>query len=251
MRFTPLLALAAASVAVAQTPPAAPRTPKPSVTPTPRVWPKARLFAPDDFVPPAQEPWQVLGQDFGRLWELPPLPPLDLQLDLATLENQWSVNIDRVKELEQGMRFETPMSDVHEVQNLRWDLKELETLRAPWAFGTDLGWRSLGEGDSPRGQLSRLRPDQGTPEDSLYRAAREALNRGEYSRASTMLRSLEQKFPRSRVAPAVLYWQAFALYRAGSTDELKRALGALSRCRRGRRGGHPAHPSAGGPRRPR
>jgi HEAT repeat protein len=72
-----------------------------------------------------------------------------------------------------------------------------------------------------------MQPDQGTPEDSMYRAAREALNRGEYSRASTMFRTLEQKYPRSRVAPAVLYWQAFALYRAGSTDELKRALDVL------------------------
>ena len=61
----------------------------------------------------------------------------------------------------------------------------------------------------------------------MYRAAREALNRGEYSRASSMFQTLEQKYPRSRVAPAVLYWQAFSLYRAGSTDELKRALGVL------------------------
>lgn len=227
MRFTPLLVLVVASVATAQTPPAPPQTPKPSVSPAPRAWAKARLFAPDDFAPLAQEPWQVLGQDFGRLWELPTLPPLDLQLDLQPFEQQWNVNIDRLKGREQGLSFATPMPDVRELQDLRMDLKQLQELRAPQALDLDLGWRSWGDEAGPSGQLARLRPEQGTPEDSMYRAAREALNRGEYSRASTMFRSLEQKFPRSRVAPAVLYWQAFALYRAGSTDELKRALEVL------------------------
>jgi len=81
--------------------------------------------------------------------------------------------------------------------------------------------------DEPGGALARLRPEQGSPEDSLYRRAREALNRGEYSRASTLFQSLEQKYPRSRVAPAALYYRAFALYRAGGTDELRTAVEAL------------------------
>jgi HEAT repeat protein len=75
--------------------------------------------------------------------------------------------------------------------------------------------------------MARYRPEQGTPEDSLYRRAREALNRGEYTRASTLFQSLEQRYPRSRVAPAALYYRAFALYRAGSTDELRTAVAAL------------------------
>jgi HEAT repeat protein len=100
-------------------------------------------------------------------------------------------------------------------------LSALAIESAPWPAWND-------EGDSRKGGLARLRPDQGTPEDSLFRAAREALNRGEYARASGLFRSLDQKYPRSRVAPAALYWQAFALYRAGSTDELRTALAALS-----------------------
>ena len=75
--------------------------------------------------------------------------------------------------------------------------------------------------------MARFRPEQGTPEDSLYRRAREALNRGEYTRASTLFQSLEQRYPRSRVAPAALYYRAFALYRAGGTDELRNAVAAL------------------------
>jgi len=79
----------------------------------------------------------------------------------------------------------------------------------------------------PGGMLSRLRPEQGTPEDSLFRAAREALNRGEYSRASTLFQSFEQRYPRSRVAPAAMYWRAFSLYRSGASEELRTALAAL------------------------
>lgn len=77
------------------------------------------------------------------------------------------------------------------------------------------------------GQLDRWRPLQGTPEDSLYQSARESLNRGEYARAAGLFQSLEQKYPRSRFAPSALYYQAFALYRSGSTENLRAALEAL------------------------
>ena len=82
-------------------------------------------------------------------------------------------------------------------------------------------------GAEPSGALTRLRPEQGSPEDSLYRQAREALNRGEYARASTLFQSLEQRYPRSRVAPAALYYRAFALYRAGATEDLRAGVTAL------------------------
>jgi len=81
--------------------------------------------------------------------------------------------------------------------------------------------------DRPSSAWLRARPDQGTPEDSLYRTAREALSRGEYARASSLFQTLEQKYPRSRVAPAALYYRAFALYRAGSTADLRAAIDAL------------------------
>jgi HEAT repeat protein len=81
--------------------------------------------------------------------------------------------------------------------------------------------------DELRGALARLRPEQGSPEDSLYRRARESLNRGEYAQASTLFQSLEQRYPRSRVALAAMYYRAFALYRAGSTEELRAAVEAL------------------------
>jgi hypothetical protein len=93
---------------------------------------------------------------------------------------------------------------------------------APEAF-----WPSSDEAGSAHGMLSRMRPEQGSPEDSLFRRAREALSRGEYARASTLFASLEQKFPRSRMAPSAMYWRAFALYRSGSSEELRTAVEAL------------------------
>jgi HEAT repeat protein len=120
-------------------------------------------------------------------------------------------------------RFELLMPELQSHYDvLSREAFELDALAAgpPFVWGA-------GDAGEPRGALARIRPEQGSPEDSLYRAAREALNRGEYARASGLFRSLEQKYPRSRVAPAALYWQAFALYRAGSTDEIRAALEAL------------------------
>ncbi len=77
------------------------------------------------------------------------------------------------------------------------------------------------------GGLASLRTQQGTPEDSLYRQAREILNRGEYTRAAQLFQAFQERFPNARTAPAALYWRAFALYRAGGTEELRGALAAL------------------------
>jgi HEAT repeat protein len=65
------------------------------------------------------------------------------------------------------------------------------------------------------------------PADSLYRIAREALNRGEYRRAAQLFSEVTKKFPTSVYAPDCAYWQAFSLYRAGGTDDLKQALRIL------------------------
>lgn len=102
-------------------------------------------------------------------------------------------------------------------------------------FGGDLHSTGWGDALAPTVQRSHgipvLRPEQGTREDSLFRAAREALNRGEYQRASDLFRSFEKDFPRSRSASAALYWQAFALYRIGTQARLEEARAALQAVR--------------------
>jgi HEAT repeat protein len=99
-----------------------------------------------------------------------------------------------------------------------WEVHQHALQTAPFAyeFADDAG-----------GTWSRLRPEQGSPEDSLFRAAREALSRGEYTRASTLFQSFDSRYPRSRAVPSAMYWRAFALYRSGSSDELRAALETL------------------------
>ncbi|MDQ4079431.1 MAG: HEAT repeat domain-containing protein, partial [Gemmatimonadota bacterium] len=65
------------------------------------------------------------------------------------------------------------------------------------------------------------------PADSLYRLARDALTRGEYRRAADLFRQITDRHSRSTYAADALYWQAFALYRLGSEDDLRAALAAL------------------------
>ena len=65
------------------------------------------------------------------------------------------------------------------------------------------------------------------PADSLYRLARETLNRGEYSRAARLFGEITQRFPNSVYAADARYYRAFALYRLGGGNELRDALRAL------------------------
>jgi HEAT repeat protein len=75
-----------------------------------------------------------------------------------------------------------------------------------------------------------LRPArlQGDPADSLYRVAREALNRGDNRRCAELFEQIWRTYPRSAHAPDALYWQAFALYRIGNALSLRAALEALT-----------------------
>ncbi len=68
---------------------------------------------------------------------------------------------------------------------------------------------------------------QRDPANELYRAAREALNRREYSAAARLFQRIRQEHPTSRYTPDALYWEAFSRYRTGSPAELRAALGAL------------------------
>ena len=67
----------------------------------------------------------------------------------------------------------------------------------------------------------------GDPADSLYRVAREALNRGDYRRAAQLFNDLTQRYPSSAYAYVSAYYEAFSRYRIGTTEELKAADRAL------------------------
>lgn len=68
---------------------------------------------------------------------------------------------------------------------------------------------------------------QGEPEDSVYRLAHEYLNRGDYGRAALMFKDIAQKYPKSAYANDLPYYEAWARYRIGTTEELKTAVKLL------------------------
>jgi HEAT repeat protein len=65
------------------------------------------------------------------------------------------------------------------------------------------------------------------PADSLYRAAREALDRRDFRAAADLFAQVPLRYPRSGYAADSYYWRAFALYRLGGTAQLRTALEAL------------------------
>jgi len=71
----------------------------------------------------------------------------------------------------------------------------------------------------------------GDPADTLYQQARGALVRGDNRQAARLFRRIVDEEPESEYAPDALYWQAYALYRLGTTDAMREALAALDQQR--------------------
>jgi HEAT repeat protein len=65
------------------------------------------------------------------------------------------------------------------------------------------------------------------PADSLYRAAREQLNRGDYRSAAQSFARIVERYPQSTYAADALYWEAYARYSLGEKGDLRSALVAL------------------------
>src|SRR5206468_12796998 len=77
------------------------------------------------------------------------------------------------------------------------------------------------------GALDGVSADQDDPQDpadSLWRAAQQAFNRGDYSSAANLYGDLTRRYPSSTRAGDALYWAAFALYK---NDNLDHARGLL------------------------
>lgn len=68
---------------------------------------------------------------------------------------------------------------------------------------------------------------QSDPADSVYRAATQMLNRGDYRKAAAMFKDIPVRYQYSAYAPEAMYWQAMALYRVGNTPDLQEALTVL------------------------
>ena len=194
---------------------AAAQTPAPPAPVRPAPAPRKTLPAHPPATPlPPHAQWEFMAEPHFSLAPMPPLPDWHFELMPSTLEMPFELELPH----------EPLFPALPPLPPFGAQLPHEPLFAAP--FPAEGIWRTESEAGSG-GYLSRMRPDQGTPEDSLFRAAREALGRGEYARASTLFQSFEQRFPRSRVAPSAMYWRAFALYRSGASDELRTALEAL------------------------
>ena len=69
---------------------------------------------------------------------------------------------------------------------------------------------------------------QGDPADSLYRRAREALNRQNYTQAADLFRTVADRYPKSQSAPSAMYFRAYALSRTESVDRMREARDVLT-----------------------
>lgn len=96
-----------------------------------------------------------------------------------------------------------------------------------------------GQGITPRPALAATAPAvagyatlppaaQGEgPADSVYRLARQALNRSNYTEAAEYFRELRSRYPKSTYTADSYYWEAFARYRAGRRSDLRAAASLL------------------------
>jgi HEAT repeat protein/TolA-binding protein len=68
---------------------------------------------------------------------------------------------------------------------------------------------------------------QGEPADSLYRLAHEVLTRGDWGRAAQMFKDIGTKYPNSQYQNDLPYYEAYARYKIGTTEELRAAVKLL------------------------
>ena len=265
LRTTVLIALAALPAA-AQTPvpaapapapaPAAPRAPATPPAPRPAPAPAVRVF------PEWEHEMEAARRQMEESrWELELMRPAlsDLSFDREALEQA-----RRFTEANVATTFErlAPMAVEHELAAARameladldlarLDLSHLDELRAgamamapraaelaaaevEAALATTV-WPTPRAARAPRAGFGAERFRTTAPEpwarqdpaDSLYRIAREALNRNDYRRAATLFAQLAERHPRSAYAADAAYYEAFARYRLRSEPELRQALRVL------------------------
>src|SRR5437667_96037 len=105
-------------------------------------------------------------------------------------------------------------------------LQSMESLELLQGMQESLQWLpqnlELGAGLEGLGALEGLQ-DLQDPGDSLYRAARRAFNRSEYTTAADLYAQLIKRYPRSSYAGDAHYWAAFALFRTGDGSSLRQA----------------------------
>jgi TolA-binding protein len=152
-------------------------------------------------------------------------PPMRKQRSLAELDHLRS--LESLKGLQSLEHLGVGVLALRDLQGLRGleglqGLRGLEGLRALSALDA-AGWSDDHE---PRDVVPAAWNQQ-DPADQLYRRARESFNRRRYTEAAQMFQEVYTKHPRSSYAGDAYYWEAYALYRRGGNESLRRAAEVL------------------------
>jgi TolA-binding protein/HEAT repeat protein len=170
------------------------------------------------------------------------MPKLELEhsMELMNFKNEMQLEAQEMRMLSQ----ELAQLDVERLKLDAEELKQSVLLNVPnmeqmkmaaedMRHSAVMNLRGLeglgfGPGEKPLNGRPKAPWASEDPADSLYRVAREALNRGEYRRAAQIFNEVTKKYPRSQYAVDCAYWEAFARYRAGGSDDLREALRILN-----------------------
>lgn len=246
-----VVAVMSASPASSQaTPPVAP-TPtlprRPAIAPLPMRTPRAEPDWPDE------KRWAMEDADHQRELEERQREQMDRQMERQReLEERQREKLrfqeDRQREMMQEQEERQRQRELELADRMRDRVFELDLatpralppekppvpMVAPLPPTPSVWYRDSKESTVPDaldGAFLNKRPPAsfapGDPADSLYRVAREALNRGDYRRAAQLFNDLTQRYPSSAYAYVSGYWEAFSRYRIGTTEELKAADRAL------------------------
>lgn len=174
---------------------------------TPAVPPRAEI------APRAQRPARPAHSSLWRGDE-------ELQAELEQRRRAMQdAQLERQRELQDAQ-----LERQRELQDAQLDRVREQSTPHVWSDGTLIP-------ESLDGAFLNRRPPapwaQSDPADSLYRVAREALNRGDYRHAAQLFNDLTRRYPGSSYAYVSTYYEAFSRYRIGTTDELMAADRAL------------------------
>src|SRR5688572_14832394 len=205
-----IVAIAAPMLAFAQVPPKPQPAPKPAPTPRP-------LKADIEF---------ELGHKLDELKHEMRFQALEMsKLDLEHMKLQ-AEDFKMLHDIDVA-HIKARAEEWAQLAKEDWKHLEPPLGLGPMGFGPGGFGPGVGRSDKLLNGRPRAPWAQEDPADSLYRVAREALNRGEYRRAAQLFSEVTKKFPKSVYALDCAYWEAFARYRTGTTDDLREALKIL------------------------
>ncbi|MEQ1690689.1 MAG: HEAT repeat domain-containing protein [Gemmatimonas sp.] len=179
----------------------------------------------------------------------PPVPPTPAAAPRAPFSGIWSADLMRMEAEQQALisnarafelqglraadlssRFAPMAAEVASraaamsADAIGYAFSSGEAFSGMSAFAPSAAWSTSGGSSRTQAPAPWMQSD---PADSLYREARKALSSDAHRRAVELFKRIRDQYPKSTYTPDAPYWEAFALQRLGSKEDLSAALAAL------------------------